>query len=200
MANGRVITGYSKPYMALYSANEGTPSYSGGMAMARGVSVSLSIETGDAVDFYADNVLAESAGGVFTGGTATFTIDGLKDAARKMMMGLPTESTLEVGGTSVKVQDYDDRQSMPYLGVGFVVRVMENGVTSYVPYVLSKVIFEEDGLEAATQEENIEFQTSELTATIMRDDSDNHKWRRIAEAQTTEAKAEAVVQALLGTA
>lgn len=197
MANGRVITGYSKPYVALYEAGGGTPTYSGGMAMARGVSVSLSLETGDAVDFHADNVLAESAGGVFTGGTATFTVDGLKDAARKLIMGLPTETTVTVGSESVKVQDYDDRQIIPYLGVGFVIRVMENGVTSYVPYVLTKVVFAEDGLEAATQEENIEFQTSELTATIMRDDSTNHRWRRIAEAQTTEAQAEAVIQALL---
>lgn len=197
MANGRVVTGFSKPYVAIYNANEGNPTYSGGMALARGVDVSLDIETADTNDFYADNVLAESAGNAFAGGTVTLTVDGLKDEARKLIMGLPTETELTVGSATVKVQEYDDRQERPYVGVGFVVRYMENGVTSYVPYVIPKVQFADDGLEAATQEENIEFQTAELEATIMRDDSANHRWRRIAEAQTTEALAEAVVQAML---
>lgn len=197
MANGRVITGYSKPKIAQYVNTNGTISYTGRMALARGVNVSLSLETGDAVNFFADNVNAESAGGVFTGGTVTSVIDGLKDAARKFAMGLPTESTITVDSSTVKVQDYDDRQVIPYLGYGFIIRVMEEGVTSYIPYVLTKVIFDEDGLEAATQGENIEFQTTELTATVLRDDSANHRWRRIAEAQTTEAAAEAVLDALL---
>lgn len=197
MANGRVITGYSKPYVALYAAEGGTVTYTSGQYLARGVSVSLDVETGDSQNFYADNVLAESASGVFSSGTATLTVDGLKDAARKLIMGLPAETTVEVSGSSVKVQDYDDRQAIPYVGIGFVIRYMENGVTSYVPYVLTKAIFSEDGLEANTQEESIEFQTTELTATLMRDDSTNHMWRRIGEAQTTEAAAEAVIRVLL---
>lgn len=202
MANGRVITGFSKPVVATYANNNGTISYTGKTALARGVSVALSLETSDTSDFYADNVLAESAGGTFTGGTATIGVDGLKDAARKLIMGLPTETSISVsisGTTStVKVLEYDDRQVLPYVGFGCVVRVMEDGVTSYIPYVLPKIIFAEDGLDATTQGENIDFQSAELTATIMRDDSTNHRWRRIAEAQTTEAAAEAVVTALLG--
>ncbi len=197
MANGRVITGFSKPYVALYSAEGTTVTYSSGTALARGVSVSLDIETGDNENFYADNIMAESAGGTFTGGTVTLTVDGLKDAARKLIMGLPAETALTVGTATVNVQEYDDRQSIPYVGIGFVVRYMENGVTSYVPYVFPKCIFSEDGIEANTQEESIEFQTAELTATLMRDDSTNHRWRRIAAAQTTEALAEAVVTAML---
>ncbi len=198
MANGRVITGFSKPYIAKYAVNNGTVTYSEGMALARGVQVSLSLETGDSQDFYADNVLAESAGGVFTGGTATFTVDGLKDAARALLMGLPTAESITVGSGSVSVQVYDDRQSIPYVGAAFIVRVMENGTTSYIPYFLTKVIFKEDGLEASTQEENIEFQTSELEADVLRDDTTNHVWRKIAAEQTTETAAENVVKAFLG--
>lgn len=197
MANGRVITGYSKPKVAKYVNTNGTITYTDKMALARGVNVSISLETGDAVNFFADNVTAESAGGVFNGGTATLVIDGLKDNARKFIMGLPTETSVTVDSATVKVQDYDDRQAIPYVGIGFVIRVMEEGVTSYIPYVLTKFIFDEDGLEAATQGENIEFQTTELTGTILRDDSANHRWRRIAEAQTTEAAAEAVLDVLL---
>lgn len=197
MANGRVITGYSMPKVAVYSFEGNAVTYTGLMALARGVSVSMDVETSDSSDFYADNVLAESAGGRFTGGTVTLTVDGLKDAARKLIQGLPTETSLTVGGTQVKVLEYDDRQAAPYVGIGFVVRYMENGVTSYMPVVLTKCIFDVDALEAETQEENIDFQTSELTATIARDDTTNHTWRRIGEAQTTEAKAVEVITAML---
>lgn len=198
MANGKVITGYSMPFVALYNANDGAPMYTNGMPLARGVNVSIEPESGDGNNFYADNVVAESVGGTFTGATATFTIDGLKKEARKLIMGLPEEEIFIVDGKEVALTVYDDRQVIPNLGVGFVVRYMENGVTTFAPVVLTKVAFNVDGLSAATQEENIEFQTTELSATVMRDDSANHAWRKIADDQTDEATAVAVVKALLG--
>ena len=200
MANGKVITGYSKPYVALYASNNGSPTYSSAQALARGVSVQLEAETGDAVNFYADNVLAESAGGVFTGATATLVVDGLKADARKLIMGLPTATSVTINGSAVDVYEYDDRQVIPYVGIGFIIRYMEAGVTTYQPVVLTKCAFSVDGLEANTQEENIEFQTTELTASVLRDDSANHRWRRIAADQTTEQAAENIVRSLLGLA
>ena len=201
MANGRVITGFSKPYVAIYNANEGSPTYSGGMALARGVDVSLDIETADTNDFYADNVLAESAGNAFAGGTVTLTVDGLKDEARKLIMGLPNAEQISVGSggdsRQVDIYTYDDRQNIPNVGIGFVVRYMESGVTSYQPVVFTKASFSVDGLDAATQEEEIEFQTKELEASLMRDDSEHHAWRKIGAEQTSEADAVAVVRALL---
>lgn len=197
MANGKVITGYSKPFVALYNNNDGTIAYSSGMPLARGVDVSVEAETGDAVNFYADNVMAESVGGVFTGATITMTVDGLKDAARKLIMGLPNAEPLTVGSDSVDIYTYDDRQNIPNVGIGFVVRYMESGVTSYQPVVFTKASFSVDGLDAATQEEEIEFQTTELEAALMRDDSEHHAWRKIGAEQTTEAAAVNVVKALL---
>lgn len=197
MANGKVITGYSRPFVALYNNNEGTITYSSGMPLARGVDVSVEAETGDAVNFYADNVMAESVGGVFTGATITMTVDGLKDAARKLIMGLPNAEPLTVGSDSVDIYTYDDRQNIPNVGIGFVVRYMESGVTTYQPVVFTKASFSVDGLDAATQEEEIEFQTTELEASLMRDDSQYHAWRKIGADQTTEAAAVNVVKALL---
>lgn len=197
MANGKVITGYSKPFVALYNNNEGTVTYTSGMPLARGVDVSVEAETGDAVNFYADNVMAESVGGVFTGATITMTVDGLKDAARKLIMGLPNAEPLTVGSDSVDIYTYDDRQNIPNVGIGFVIRYMESGVTSYQPVVFTKASFSVDGLDAATQEEEIEFQTTELEASLMRDDSEHHAWRKIGAEQTTEAAAVNVVKALL---
>lgn len=197
MANGRVITGYSMPRVALYSATGNTVTYTNVQPLARGVDVSIEPETADSNDFYADNVLAETASGQFSGGTLTMNVDGLKDAARTLIMGLPTATEVTVGTETVDVYDYDNRQVIPYVGVGFVVRYMEEGVTSYMPVVLPKVQFAVEGLEAATQEDEIDWQTQELTASIMRDDTTEQKWRRVAAAQTTEAKAVAVIEALL---
>lgn len=197
MANGKVITGYSRPFVALYNNNEGTITYTSGMPLARGVDVSVEPETGDAVNFYADNVMAESVGGVFTGATITMTVDGLKDAARKLIMGLPNAEPLTVGSDSVDIYTYDDRQNIPNVGIGFVVRYMESGVTTYQPVVFTKASFSVDGLDAATQEEEIEFQTTELEAALMRDDSEHHAWRKIGAEQTTETAAVNVVKALL---
>ena len=197
MANGKVITGYSRPFVALYNNNEGTITYSSGMPLARGVDVSVEAETGDAVNFYADNVMAESVGGVFTGATITMTVDGLKDAARKLIMGLPNAEPLTVGSDSVDIYTYDDRQNIPNVGIGFVIRYMESGVTTYQPVVFTKASFSVDGLDAATQEEEIEFQSTELEAALMRDDSQYHAWRKIGADQTTEDAAVNVVKALL---
>lgn len=198
MANGRVITGYSMPKVAKY--DETTNKYSNLMALARGVSVNVDTETADSNDFYADNVLAESATGTFSGGTVTLEVDGLKDAARLLIQGLDEAESLTVGSSTVNVYNYDDEQKAPYCGVGFVIRYMEAGVTSYVPVVLPKVLFDVDPLEAATQEEEIDWQTTELTATIFKADDTKHTWRRIGEAQTTEANAVAVVNAMLTSA
>ena len=200
MANGKVITGFSKPYVAQYSAVGGTVTYTNGQILARGVSANLEAESGDAQYFYADNITAESVGGVFTGANLTLIVDGLKEAARKLIMGLPTASSITVGGESVSVLDYDDRQAIPYVGIGFIIRYMSGGVTTYAPVLFTKCQFNEDGLSAETQGENIEFQTEELTAAVLRDDSTNHTWRRLAADQETEAAAEAVLKAMLNIA
>lgn len=192
-AAGRVVTGYSLPYVAIYSATGSTVSYASGQKLARGVSVQVSPESSDAQNFYADNVPAETAAGRFTGGTVTLTVDGLLMAAERLIMGLPAAGT--DGFT-----DYGDNQSIPYCGVGWVTRYMSGGVTVYVPEGLNKVAFNEVESNAETQEEEIDFQTQELTAAIMRDDSANHVWKFIGQEFATEAEAEAALKTKLGIA
>jgi len=46
-AAGRVITGFSKPYVAKYSVVGTTVSYTDGMVLARGVSVALAPTSSD---------------------------------------------------------------------------------------------------------------------------------------------------------
>ena len=72
---------------------------------------------------------------------------------------------------------------------------MENGVTTYAPVILPKAQFSPESLQAATQGESVEFQTTELQATVMRADDTNHSWKIVAEDQATEAAAVAVINA-----
>lgn len=198
MANGRVITGFSSPKVAVYSATGTNVSYASNTALARGVNVEISPEVGDDNIFYADNVAAENSAGTFTGGTLKLTVDGLKDEARKLIYGLPTPTKVTVDSKQVDVYDYDDDMEIPYVGVGFVVRMQSDGVVEYVPMVLTKCRFKIDSTSAETQGESISWQTSELEATIMRDDSAKHRWKRVGVGQTSEAEAIAVIDAILG--
>ena len=198
-AAGKVCTGFSKPYVAIYSASGGTVTYTSGQILARGVEVSVDPEVGNDNTFRADNVAAEVAPGIFTGGTVTLTVDGLFSAAEKLIMGLPAEKTITVGqDKAISVMEYGDDMDIPYMGLGFVVRYQSDGVVTYAPVVLTKVRFQTAGLSAATQEEEIDWQTQELTASMMRDDSVNHVWKRVAEDQATEAAAEEALKVMLG--
>lgn len=193
-AAGKVCTGFSMPYVAKYTATGGTVTYSDVMRLARGVSVSLEAEVGDDNKFYADNIAAETAPGTFTGGTATLTVDGLLEAAEKFIMGLPAAKTVN----GVQVLTYGDSANPPYVGIGFLVRYMSDGVTSYTPVVLTKARFNQPSLSANTQEESIDWQTQELTASLMRDDTANHDWKWVGADCATEAAGVAALEALLG--
>ena len=195
MANGQVITGYSQPIVAKYTYSSNTISYSNVTPLARGVEVQMEVEIGDATNFFADNTIAEAVAGQFNGATATLTVDGLKDTARNLIAGLTTSKQIPVGTSTVNAKVYDDLQVIPYVGIGFVVRYMENGVTTYAPVILPKAQFSPESLNAATQGEEVEFQTTELQATVMRADDANHSWKVVAEDQATEAAAVAVINA-----
>lgn len=189
MAAGKVLTGFSLPYVALYSATNGTVTYSSGQKLARGVSVELEPTVGDNNNFYADNVVAETAGGIMTGGQVTLTVDGLLETAEKLILGLPEADTNDW-------YHYGDAMSIPYVGIGFICRYQSEGVVTYTPVVLTKARFQTPSLSAATQEEDIEWQTQELVADLSRDDTSNHDWKLVGEAQTTEALAEGMLKTM----
>lgn len=197
-AAGKVCTGFSMPYVAKYSNVGNVVTYSGVMQLARGVSVALSLDTTDDNVFHADNVSAETAAAIFTGGTATLTVDGLLAAAEKFILGLPETTKVTADGNQVDVSHYGDGMDIPYVGIGFVVRYQSAGVVTYAPVVLTKARFQQPGLDAATQEESIDWQTQELTATLMRDDTANHDWKLVGADQSTEDAAVEVLKAILG--
>lgn len=190
-AVGKVITGFSKPYVAKYTASGGSITYSSAQLLARGVSVSASPESSDANNFYADNVVAETVAGMFTGGQVTLTVDGLLQDAEKLIQGL---STADENG----LIHYNDDQATPFCGIGFIVRYMSEGATYYTPVIFTKGTFNQIETSAETQGESIDFQTQELVFNIMKDDSAKHDWKCVGGELASEAAAEAIIQAFLG--
>lgn len=189
-AAGKVTTGFSKPYVALYAESSGTVTYSSGQLLARGVDVSIGVETSDDNNFYADNILAESASGQFTGGTLSLTVDGLKETAERLILGLPAAT----GGWT----EYGDDMAIPYVGVGFIVRQQSEGTVTYTPMVLAKCKFAVPEVSAATQEAEISWQTQSLEAEILRADDANHVWKFLGTEASTETAAEAALKTKLG--
>lgn len=198
-AAGKVLIGFSKPYVAKYANNGGTISYSDGQVLARGVSVSLSPDSNDDNNFYADNVLAETVGGAFTGAEVTLTVDGLLNATEKFIYGLPTADSITVSsGVTVDIYKYGDAATTPYVGIGYIAMYMQDGVKSYRPTILRKCRFNLAEDSAETMGEEIDWQTHELTASVMRDDSPSHDWKWFGADQSSETAAENVIRAALG--
>lgn len=199
MTAGKVITGFSAPYIGVYANNSGTISYTKGRRLARGVDVSLDVQTSDDNEFYADNVLAESENGRFTGGTVKLTVDGLHDDAEQLIYGLPEPDTYTYGESkTAKVFNYGDNATPPYVGIGFVIAYESGGTESFQPMVLTKSKFATHGTEAKTRESKKNWQTQSLEAAIHRDDGANHNWKKLFEAQSTEAEAIAILESFLG--
>lgn len=191
-AAGRILTGFSKPYVALYAydSTDGFD-YSACQLLARGVSVTASPETSDDNNFYADNVIAETEAGTFTGGTLNLTVDGLLAAAESMIMGLSAADT-------AGFVNYDDTSSIPDVGLGFVMRYQSDGDVTYVPVVFPRVAFDLIEMSAETQEDTIDWQTQDLTAHIKRAEDANRTWKKIGGGETTEAAAAAKITTFFG--
>lgn len=192
------VIGLSKPYYGIYSATGNAVSYANGAVMGKATEANIEIDTTEDNNLYADNAIAETDRS-FAGGTLTLSTDDLSQEVAKAILGLTETAITGIEGvtdTSVKELVYDDTQTTPYLGVGFIVKKKVGGAYKWRAVVLSKVMFSVPADAATTQDESIEWQVPELSATIMRDDSATHVWKREA-TFTTEAQAEAYIKARL---
>lgn len=199
LANGQVVTGFSYPVVAKYTNSGSSVTYSSGQILARGVSIEPDVQTGgDENVFYADNRTAESAQKRFQLGTLKLTVDGLLRSAEDLIMGLGDPVNVTVGTATVKVTGYGDGQQIPYCGVGAVVRSQSNGIELFRAVVYPKVRFAQFAVKAATQGEDIDWQTTELEAQISRDDTGAHNWQRYSEILETELEAYNAVRVMLG--
>lgn len=187
--------GLSKPYYAIYNENNGTPTYSGGGLIGKATEMTLELEGAEANVLYADNGPAESDN-QFAGGSLTLSTDDLLPTPMLAILGLKQEAMDidDVTTSSPQWIIYDDDQEIPYVGFGGIVKAKQNGVTKWIAVVLTKIQFANPGVNAVTQGETIEWQTSELTANVMRDDSAKHRWQMRSTPMDTEADAEAAIK------
>jgi len=166
--------GLRKPYYAKYTANNGSVTYSDGAILAKAVDAQIELEDTDAIVLYADDAAAESVAS-FSTGNLTLTVDELSVAKAGAILGMtPVAVTDPVAGS---VLEFKSGQAIPYLGLGFIVTKVVSNVNKYVGYILPKIQFKIPAGDFTTQGETIEFQTQELEATIMKDDTANGVWK-----------------------
>lgn len=191
--------GLSGFVFANYTNTQGVVSYDGYNSMGEAVSVSTSITTNDN-GFYSDNHLSEKDES-FQSGTVTFSTKNLTQAVTKAMLGVVEEALPSgipgITDTGVKQVKYDRRRQSPQLGCGYIEEWLDGGVTTHRAIMIHRVSFAVPDNETNTRGENIEWQTPNVTGTIMRDETENEGW--MSECTfTTKAQAVAYLRWLLG--
>ncbi|MBR7147436.1 MAG: hypothetical protein IKD13_01285 [Firmicutes bacterium] len=199
MEAGRVLIGFSYPVVAKYNYDGKNVTYSDGRVLARGVSVSLDLETSDDNNFYADNKLAESENGDFNGGTAALTVDGMHPESERFALGLPEPEAVPYGESkTVKITKHGANAKPPYLAMGYITQYQSGGDENiFVPTILTKGKFRTPKFDAKTREGKKDWQTQELTLDLHRDETEGRNWKWVAEDQTSEAAAMEILNALL---
>lgn len=188
------IVGCSYVKGGIYNNNNGTITYSNQEVIAKLVRMSIELDDSQDNDFYADNAIDETDN-QFGGGTYEIVTNDLTDAMSKLILGLQENALTSITGvtdTGVKEIVFDDRQNTPYMGIGNVVKHKRGGVYYYRAIVLTKLMFKIPAESWDTQGKTISWQTPTIRATIMRDDSTHHAWKKCA-TFTTEAQAIAYI-------
>lgn len=146
--------GLAKPYIARL-VNELTKTYADGFKCGKAMNVNITPNYNEA-KLYADNQLAENVK-EFKDGTIVLGTDRLPKEADKVCFG----HEVTEDGVSYKTGDEGN-----YVGVGFYVDEILDGVKKYVAIVVYKVKFGEGAEDYTTKGENIEFKTPSISGTI----------------------------------
>lgn len=181
--------GVAQPYAAVYSVNNGSPSYTGLAKVGKAVQVDINVDDNEPEILYADNGPAESYS-TFTGGNVVLGIDELRMDSAALILGI----TAGTGQTPSIT--FDDDQNAPYVGLGFIAKKVIEGVLKYRLILLYRVKFRIPSASLSTQGETVTFQTPSLTADIFKDDSAKHKWQTWQDYDTEDAALSALQTAL----
>jgi len=186
------VIGLSKPMVAVYSNTGNAVTYTKGAVLGKAITFSAEIEQGDDNKLYGDNGVTESDKS-FSDGTLTIGTDDLTQEASALILGIePAEA-----GEGSKELIYNDDMTVPYMGFGCVVKKKKDGTYKWRAVVFPKIMFDIPSDAADTQGESIEWQTPELTATILRDDTEKHAWKMEC-TFATEAEAVTYIEGKLG--
>ena len=143
-------------YGFLTEAQDGTPSYSGALTPGAAISCNVSVSNNDA-KLYANDTVQESDTS-FSGGTVTMGVDRADYQTQANLLG---HTYSEENGLVRSAND-----TAPYVGLGRVVTLMTDNVTSYRVEFIYKVKFAEPSQEDNTKGESVEFSTVEMEGSI----------------------------------
>lgn len=197
LAAGRVGIGFSDPCVGLYNGTGAPGTHTNGMRLARGVSVAFNISTADDSVFYADDVAAESDTDQFANGSLTLVVDGLHDKAERFINGVAEPADVNIGSESIPLTRTGRAANAPDVGFGFIRVYQSKSVLMFVPVVIPKVKFRQTAPDGETQTNRKNYQTTSLTADIMRIDDDSNDWKWVGADYSTRDEARAVLHKLL---
>lgn len=172
--------GLSKPYIAKLGATEGTYTLGFKCGKAVGVEINPSYSEGKQ---YGDNMLAEYVS-EFKEAAVTLDTTTLPLEAANVLFGHTVE-------TATKKITKNAADVANYVGFGFIVKEMIDGVVSYTATVVYKTKFSEQGVAYATKGDSLEFKTPKLVGVASSPDSGD--WQNV-QTFDTEALAEAFIK------
>ena len=176
--------GVSKPYFGIYNAEDSTVTYTLGAVMGKATQVDVEIQSSDGNDLYGDNAVAETDR-QFTSGTLTVATTDLSQEVSAAILGMAQQMLEQIPG----VTDANVRE--------LIIKKKVNGVIWWRAVIFTKIMFSVPSESTTTQGQTISWQVPSLSATIMRDDSSTHMWKREA-TFSSEAQAEAYLKKRLG--
>lgn len=147
-------------------------------------------------DARADNGIAESASGETSGGDISLEVAELTTKASAFLYGLKPR-TRKVGEKEVIEYGYGETNKPQNVGYGFIEKHVTNSKTTYVGCVFTKVKFATAPDDITTQGENINFQSTTITGTAMKDGTNLDEWRVKSDELDSEAEADKYVRAVL---
>lgn len=175
--------GLSKPWIAKYVSNK---KYTDAFQCGKAISTSVTPNTVNA-SLYADNQQVEDVT-EFSNATIALGVNTLPAKAAPILFG----HTVADDGTETS----NTGDSSSYVGYGFVVAAMDEGVKKYQGCVLHKAKFSEGEESYQTKGDQITFVTPSLNGTAYGDDDGD--WRTKSELFSTEAEADSWIQTFLG--
>lgn len=172
--------------IATISESTGTISYGEVKTPGKAISFSFEPTTSDA-RLYADDGLAESDNRV-TGGTCKMGIDRLDTETLAEILGHEYDSD-----TQEVISNAND--TAPYIGVGRIVRIIQDGTQYFRATFLAQCKFAEPSASDNTRGASVEFSTYELSGTVLIPTDGN--WRK-EKMFTTLAEAISYLEGLFG--
>lgn len=192
------IKGLSKLVLAPYSASGNTVTYGSPVVQEKMASYSYTVERSSSDGLYLDNYEAEKDGGEFGSGTLTLGTGDLSNATSKAILDVK-ENSVTVGSSAVTELVFDDDTKGKELGVGVIELHQVDNQDFYRAVWFPRIQFDIPAGSANTKGASIDWQTPEITGSILRsaafdNSTGKHPWKATADFET-EADALAYLQA-----